>query len=70
MSIDRSLKTASGISSHRNVLTRAERIERLRKRGDFDPSTPPIGLPKIANRKVTTGKKVKKKGPASEESAA
>ncbi len=64
MSIDRSLKIASGLTSHRNVLKRAERIAKLKKAERFDPEQDtPTGLPKVANRKVTTGKKVKKKGP-------
>ena len=37
MSIDRSLKTAGRLVQHRNVLSRAERIDRLMQRGNFDP---------------------------------
>jgi len=61
MSIHSSLKTASSLSRHRNVLTRAERISRLVENGRFDLETgDPIGLPKVANRKVVTGAKPKK----------
>jgi len=67
MSLDSSLKTAGGLARHRNVLTRAERIEKLMAGGKFDEDTDPLGLPKVANRKVVTGGKDKKKGPADEE---
>lgn len=64
MSIDSSLKIASGMKSHRNVLKRAERIAKLTQSERFDPEKDrPTGLPKVVNRKVSTGKKVKKKGP-------
>jgi small basic protein (TIGR04137 family) len=61
MSIDSSLKSSGNLSQHRNVLTRAERIERLAKRKMFGDDKSALGLPKVANRKVATGKKVKKK---------
>ena len=58
MSIDPSLKSGSGLSKHRNVLTRAERIEKLVDNGKFDKeSGDPLGLPKVASRKLVTGKK-------------
>lgn len=63
MSIDTSLKSSGGLSQHRNVLTRAERIAKLTTDGRFNTDEPkPIGLPKIANKKISTGKKAKKKG--------
>ncbi len=66
MSLDRSLKSGSGLAKHRNVLTRAERIERLAAKGNFDPADgDPLGLVKVANRKLVTGK-TKKKGKAEE----
>lgn len=62
MSIDSSLKTSGSLNQHRNVLTRAERIAKLKEQGRFSPETvKPIGLPKVANRKVGGGKKVTKK---------
>lgn len=61
MSIDSSLKTSSSLGRHRNVLTRAERIEKLKDRKKFDPASDnPLGLPKVGNRKVVTGGKKKK----------
>lgn len=62
MSIDRSLKTAGGLSRHRNVLTRDERITKLAASGNFDEkSDDPLGLPKVGNRKVVAAGKTKKK---------
>ena len=62
MSIDRSLKGAGRLSKHRNVLTRPERIAHLIETGKFDmDQDDPIGLPKVANRKVVTGSKAAKK---------
>lgn len=53
MSLDQSLKTAGNLSSHRNVLKRHERIERLKDTKDFDPSDKKVlHLQKTANRKV------------------
>ncbi len=58
MSIDSSLKTAGGIGTHRNVLTRAERIRTLKEQDKFDKSEDsPLGLPKVGNRRVVAGKK-------------
>lgn len=56
MSIDRSLRTQSSLSRHRNVLTRAERVQHLMER-DWDTSAGALGLPKIAHRKAKAGKK-------------
>jgi small basic protein (TIGR04137 family) len=74
MSLDRSLKTQpAALNQHRNVLTRAERISRLADQEVFDPEkSSPLGLVKVANRQVVTGKKKKKKeeeGPAAEAEA-
>ncbi len=61
MSLHRSLKTKPGaLNEHRNVLTRAERIDRLVEQGRFHPETDsPIALAKVANRSVATAKKKK-----------
>ena len=68
MSMDRSLKSGGGLSKHRNVLTRAERISKLAAKGDFSMEEgDPLGLPKVANRKiVAAGKSAKKAGQAAE----
>ena len=68
MSLDRSLKTQGSLARHRNVLTRAERIQILSDQDRFDAEKDsPIGLPKVAHRKVVVGGKEKKKGPEAEE---
>ena len=63
MSLHRSLKTKPGaLNQHRNVLTRAERIAKLAEEDRFDPDeVSPLGLLKVASRKVSTGKKKKAK---------
>jgi small basic protein (TIGR04137 family) len=62
MSLHRSLKTKpSALNQHRNVLNRAERIGKLTDTERFfTEKTSPLGLPKVANRLVTTAKKPKK----------
>lgn len=70
MSLDRSLKGASGLTGHRNVLTRPERILRLTDKGLFKSDTSdPTHLPKVANRKAGGGK-VKKEAAAEGTAAA
>ncbi len=57
MSLDSSLKTAGNLVQHRNVLTRAERLEKLKETKGYDPKKQPvIGLPKTANRKAGVGR--------------
>jgi small basic protein (TIGR04137 family) len=67
MSLDNSLKSAGSLVKHRNVLSRAERIANLNGKDRFDMSrSDPLGLPKVANRKVAAGGKVAKKESAAE----
>jgi len=62
MSLDRSLKTHGALDQHRNVLTRPERIAKMKDQGRFkEGDNDPIHLPKIANRKIAAGKKAGKK---------
>ena len=62
MSIDRSLKTAGNLARHRNVLTRAERIAKLKDLESWsEESNSVFGLPKVAHRNLKVGKKTKKK---------
>lgn len=60
MSLDRSLKSASTLSRHRNVLTRAERIVMLEGEDKWAEEQGVLGLPKVSHRKMTVGGKVKK----------
>ena len=62
MSLDSSLKIGGGLAGHRNVLTRAERIAKLKANGEFkDEDSSALGLRKVGNRKVVAGGKTKKK---------
>ncbi len=67
MSRDKSLKSRSTLARHRNVLSRAERIEKMQEFGQWDDGRSPLGLPKIAHRKVAVGGKTKKAGKPEEE---
>ena len=62
MSLHRSLKTQpAALNQHRNVLTRAERILRLMEEGRFTSGADsPLGLVKVASRKIVAAKKKKK----------
>ncbi len=69
MSIDRSLKIKGALSRHRNVLTRAERIEQLKDEERWSESDSLLGLPKVAHRKSHTGRKSAKEAAAAETAA-
>ncbi len=64
MSLDRSLKAANALIRHRNVLTRAERLDKLKEEEKWDESRSVFGLPKVAHRKLEAAK-----GPAKAETA-
>lgn len=66
MSIDRSLKIKSALRRHRNVLTRAERIEQLKGEERWSEDDSLLGLPKVAHRKSHTGRKAAKEQVAKE----
>jgi small basic protein (TIGR04137 family) len=59
MSIDRSLKIKGALTRHRNVLTRAERIEKLKEEEKWSEDNSVLGLPKVIHRKSHAGKKIK-----------
>lgn len=63
MSIHRSLVSKGGLERSRNVLTRYERIEQLRKKGQWtdDEERSPYGLPKVRVLRVKKRGKEKKK---------
>lgn len=69
MSIDRSLKLKGALSRHRNVLSRAERIEKLQEEERWQEGDAVTGLPKVAHRKGHGGKKAAET-PAEGEAAA
>ncbi len=72
MSLHRSLKTKAGaLSEHRNVLTRAERIEYLIERNRFRPDEDsPMGLAKVANRNIKKKKAAAKEAESDAETGA
>ena len=70
MSLDRSLKSASALVRHRNVLTRAERMARLQDEEKWAPGRSIYGLPKVANRKMEVGKVVKEEAAEGDAAAA
>ena len=61
MAIDKSLKVKAGAVSTRSVLTRVERIEKLREAARFGEDSSPFGLPKVRVRKLQLKKKKKTK---------
>jgi small basic protein (TIGR04137 family) len=62
MSLDRSLKSASALVRHRNVLTRAERLSQLTEEEKWNDTKSVYGLPKVGHRKMEVGKAVKEEG--------
>jgi small basic protein (TIGR04137 family) len=66
MSIDRSLRLKDALVRHRNVLTRAERIERLKDEERWEEGDSVLGLPKVTHRKSHAGRKAAKEKAAAE----
>ena len=61
MTMDKSLKVHRGLVRSRSVLTRAERIERLKASDRWKEGDNPLGLPKVRVYKISMKKKKKKK---------
>jgi small basic protein (TIGR04137 family) len=61
MSIDRSLRLKDALVRHRNVLTRAERIDKLKEEEKWGDEQSVLGLPKVGHRKVRAKKVAKEK---------
>jgi large subunit ribosomal protein L25 len=57
MSLDRSLKSANALIRHRNVLTRDERLAKLKEMEKWNEAKSVFGLPKVAHRKLVVGGK-------------
>ena len=70
MSMDKSLKSQGGLARHRNVLTRAERVDRLKEEERWEEKRQVFGLPKVVHRKVVTKKHKAAAKPAAEGLAA
>ena len=60
MTIDKSLKVRRGGASNRSVLTRVERLEKLRESDRWQEGDSPFGLAKVRVRKLVLKKKKKK----------
>lgn len=61
MTMDQSLKVKAGAIKTRNVLTRAERVARLKELGKFDENADIVGMPKVRVQKVSLKRKKKVK---------
>ena len=60
MTIDKSLKIRRGGSTNRSVLTRGERLEKLKEADRWQEGDSPFGLAKVRVRKLVIKKKKKK----------
>lgn len=67
MSMDSSLKIKGALSRHRNVLSRAERIEQLKLEERWEEGDDVTGLVKVGHRKAHAGRKDAKEAEATEE---
>ncbi|MBI1901738.1 MAG: small basic protein [Planctomycetia bacterium] len=61
MTIDKSLRSRLGLVRNRSVLSRAERIERLKTVDRWKEGDSPMGLPKVRVHRLTMKKKKKAK---------
>ena len=70
MTMDKSLQVQRGLVRSRSVLTRAERIARLKQMEVWQEGSSPLGLPKVKVPKLVLKKKKPKKKEEDEEEAA
>jgi small basic protein (TIGR04137 family) len=61
MSIDKSLRRKNTLGRTRSVLTRAERIEKLKELEKWTEGRSPFGLPKVRVQKIVLKKAKKEK---------
>ena len=61
MTMDSSLKVKAGAIKTRNVMTRAERVARLKELDRFNEESSIVGMPKVRVVKVSLKKKKKVK---------
>jgi small basic protein (TIGR04137 family) len=61
MTLDKSLRVKRGANRNRSVMTRVERLEKLKEADRWKEGDSPLGLPKVRVRKMTMKKKKKKK---------
>jgi small basic protein (TIGR04137 family) len=70
MTIDRSLRVRSGSIANRNVLTRGERLQKLKEAEKWQDGGSVFGLPKVRVIKLALKKKKKAKAEEAAEGAA
>jgi small basic protein (TIGR04137 family) len=70
MTMDKSLKVRAGLVRARSVLTRAERINRLKESDRWQEGDSPVSLPKVRVYKLALKKKKKKKEEEGDDAAA
>ncbi|MDA7951629.1 MAG: small basic protein [Pirellulaceae bacterium] len=63
MTLDSSLRVKAGSAGTRNVLTRAERIAKLKVQDRWNDDSTVLGMPKVRVEKVSLKKKKKVKTP-------
>lgn len=61
MTIDKSLRVRAGMIRQRNVLTRAERLEKLKESERWQDGDAVLGMPKVRVIKISLKKKKKVK---------
>ena len=69
MTMDKSLRVSRASVRSRSVLTRAERIARLKASDRWKEGDDPLGLPKVRVYKISMKKKKKKKEEETAEAA-
>ena len=67
MTIDKTLKVRAGSIRNRNVLTRAERIMKLKDADRWQEGDGVLGMPKVRVQKISLKKKKKSKKDDEEE---
>lgn len=70
MTMDKSLRVRKGATSARGVLSRAERILKLKEQDHWQEGRSPLGLPKVRVQKTAMKKKKAKKEEGAEGAAA
>ncbi|MFZ4636401.1 MAG: small basic protein [Pirellulales bacterium] len=70
MTMDKSLRVRKGSSGARGVLSRAERITKLKEQERWQEGRSPLGLPKVRVLKLAMKKKKVKKEEGAEGAAA
>jgi small basic protein (TIGR04137 family) len=70
MTMDKSLRVRKGSASARGVLSRAERISRLKEQERWQEGRSPLGLPKVRVYKMAMKKKKKAKAEEGAEAGA